>query len=44
MLFFRKWAKKGKKGQDIWKFGQTCTKFGNIFEKGQAIVGDYCTQ
>ena len=26
--------KKGRKGQNIWKFGQKCTKFENIFEKG----------
>ena len=27
--------KKGKKGQNIWKFGQKCTKFENILEKGK---------
>ena len=26
--------KKGKKGQNIWKFGQKCTKFEGFFEKG----------
>ena len=26
--------KKGKKGQTIWKFGQKCTKFENIFKNG----------
>ena len=30
--FFRKGAKKGKKGQNIWKFEQKCTKFENIFK------------
>ena len=23
-----------KKGQNIWKYGRTCTKFGNILKKG----------
>ena len=26
--------KKGKKEQNIWKFGQKCTKFENILKKG----------
>ena len=30
--------KKGQKEQNIWKFGQKCTKF----EKGQSHVCDYC--
>ena len=29
--------KKGKKGQNIWKFGQKCTKFENILEKGSLM-------
>ena len=37
MRFFRKGAKKGKKGQNIWKFGQKCTKFENIFKKGSLM-------
>ena len=31
----RKNVKKDKKGQNIWKFGQKCTKFENIFKKGR---------
>ena len=27
--------KKGKKGQNIWKFGQNCTKHENIMKKGR---------
>ena len=27
--------KKGKKGQNIWKFAQKCTKFENILKKGK---------
>ena len=34
MWFFRKRAKKGKKGQNIWKFEQKYTKFENILKKG----------
>ena len=30
----KKILKKGKKGQNIWKFGQKCTKFENILKKG----------
>ena len=30
MRFFQK---KGKKGQNIWKFGQKCTKFENILKR-----------
>ena len=29
--------KKGKKGQNIWKFGQTCIKFENICTKGSLM-------
>ena len=28
---------KGKKGQNIWKFGQKYTKFENILKKGRWI-------
>ena len=28
---------KGKKGQNIWKFGQKCTKFENILKKGSLM-------
>ena len=31
--------KKGKKEQNIWKFGQKYTKFENILKKGR-----YCVQ
>ena len=31
----KKMLKKGKKGQNIWKFGQKCTKFENILKKGR---------
>ena len=27
--------KKGKKEQNIWKFGQKCTKFENMLKKGR---------
>ena len=27
--------KKGKKGQNIWKFGQKCTKLENTLKKGR---------
>ena len=27
--------RKGKLGQNIWKFGQTCTKFEYILKKGR---------
>ena len=30
----KKAKKKGKKVQNIWKFGQKCTKFENILKKG----------
>ena len=30
----KKMLEKGKKGQNIWKFGQKCTKFENILKKG----------
>ena len=33
MQFFRK----GKKGQNTWKFGQKCTKFDNILKKGSLM-------
>ena len=29
--------KKGKKGQNIWKFGQKCIKFENILKKGSLV-------
>ena len=29
--------KKGKKGQNIWKFGQKCIKFENILKKGSLM-------
>ena len=28
---------KGKKGQNIWKFGQKCTRFENILKKGSLM-------
>ena len=28
-------VKKGQLGQNIWKFGPTCTKFENILKKGK---------
>ena len=31
--------KKGKKGQNIGKFGQKCTNFGNILKKGGWLCG-----
>ena len=31
--------KGGKKGQNIWKFGQKCIKFENIFRKGSLMPG-----
>ena len=31
---------KRQKGQNIWKFGRTCTKFRKKVEKGQAIASD----
>ena len=34
--------KKGKKGHNIWKLGQKCTKFGNILKKG-SLVCNYHT-
>ena len=33
--------KKDKKGQNIWKFGQKCTRFGKYFEIGQPQACDY---
>ena len=36
--------KKGKKGQNIWKFGQKCKKNWKYFEKVPVIACDYCTQ
>ena len=36
----KKYVKKGKKGQNIWKFEQK----GTNFEKGQVIACDYRTQ
>ena len=29
--------KRGKKRQNIWKFGQQCTKFENILKKGTLV-------
>ena len=29
--------KKGKKGENIWKFGQKCIKFENILKKGSLM-------
>ena len=29
--------KKGKKGQNIWKFGQKCIKFENILKMGSLV-------
>ena len=33
--FSEKDQKKGNKGQNIWKFGQKCTKIENILKKGR---------
>ena len=33
----QKIVKKGKKEQNIWKFGQKCTKFDNILKKGRGL-------
>ena len=36
--------KKGKKRQNIWKYGQKCTKFENILKKGRwlhVIIASY---
>ena len=30
----KKSIKRAKKGENIWKFGQKCTKFENILEMG----------
>ena len=30
-------SRKGKKGQNIWKFGQKYTKFENILKKGRQL-------
>ena len=37
LRFFRKRARKDKKGQNILKFGQICTKFENNLKKGSLI-------
>ena len=37
MQFFKKRAKKDKKGQNIWKLGQKCTKFENTLKRGSLI-------
>ena len=37
MQFFRKMVKKGKKGQNICKFWQKCTKFENNLKKGNLL-------
>ena len=29
--------KRGKKGQNIWKYGQKCAKFENILQKGSLM-------
>ena len=35
--FSEKGQKKGKKGQNIWKFGQNCTQFENILKKASLM-------
>ena len=37
MEFFRKKGKKKKKGGNIGRFGQKCTKFENILKKGKGL-------
>ena len=38
-IFQKKGKKKiVKKGQNIWKFGQKCTKFENILKKGRRLL------
>ena len=34
---FRKREKKSKRGQNIWRFGQKCTKFEYILKKGSLM-------
>ena len=34
-----KCLKKGKKGQNLWKFGQKCTKLENFLKKGRWLLG-----
>ena len=36
-IFQKKGKKKGKKGQNIWKFGQNCTQFENILKKASLM-------
>ena len=36
-IFQKKRQIKGKKGQNIWKFGQKCAKFKNILKKGSLM-------
>ena len=36
--------KKGKKGQNIWKFQKKMYNIWKYFEKGQVIACNYCTQ
>ena len=42
-IFSEKGQKKGKKGQNIWKFGQKCKKFENILKKSRWFACDYHT-
>ena len=37
----KKMLQRGKKGQNIWKFGQKCTKFENILKRAGDCVHDY---
>ena len=36
-IFQKKGEKRATKGQNIWKFGQKCTKFENILKKGSLM-------
>ena len=40
----KKEQKNVKKGQNIWKFGQQCTKFENILKKGSSFNWDFSTR
>ena len=40
-IFQKKCQKKGKQGQNNWKFGQKCKRFENILKKGQPHACDY---
>ena len=35
----KKYLKREKKGQNIWKYGQKCTKLENILKKGRWLHG-----